>query len=77
MSNDAEVLRTGLVAMQVCVPKEWTDEQVETFANSQRPTGLSHGWSVCKEGDPMLAGDPPRNPCHDEINTHVHILLTC
>ena len=35
----AQVMRTGLLDMQVCVPKEWTDEQVLNFAEKENPCG--------------------------------------
>lgn len=70
----AEVTRYGFLDMQVCVPKDWTDEQVIAFAESEYPCGTEYGWTVRKEGDDALAGSPERNPCQ-EREGHVHIML--
>ncbi len=35
MSEAAEVTRCGALDMQVCVPAEWTDEQVKAFADRE------------------------------------------
>jgi len=64
----------GLLDMQVCVPKSWTDEQVVTFANQQNPCGTRTGWSIRKAGSKDLGGAPERTPC-DDIKDHVHIML--
>ena len=69
-----EVSRRGIFDMQVCVPKDWTDEQVEDFANASNPCGTSGGWFIREEGDEALAGDPERCPCDDK-DDFVHIML--
>ena len=65
---DAIVCRSGLFNTQVCMPKEWTDEQAMEFAERERPCGTTGGWQV------RLAGDETRVQCerHDE---NVHIML--
>jgi len=70
----AEVTRTGLLDMQVCVPKEWTDERVLEFAEAENPCGTTLGWVVRKEGDKYLSGMPERNQCTKHAD-HVHIML--
>lgn len=70
----AEITRRGALDMQVCVPAEWTDEQVLAFANDGNPCGTTNGWFIRKEGDEALAGCPERNPCESRAN-HVHIML--
>lgn len=59
----AEVTKTGALDMQVCVPADWTDEQVKAFADSANMCGTMYGWHIRKTGDPALAGDPERQPC--------------
>lgn len=70
----AEVTRTGLFDMQVCVPKEWTDEQVVNFANRANLCGTTNGWAIRKNGNKALNGDPERQAC-SERHEYVHIML--
>lgn len=73
-----QVLRRGIFDCQVCVPNEWTDEQVEELANAENPTGISSGWRIRKEGSELLVGDPERVSCNSETNPgFVHIMLDC
>ena len=69
-----EVTRTGCLDMQVCVPKEYTDDQVKAFANGKNPCGTDLGWFITKEGNKHLAGDPERRPCAARPGC-VHIML--
>lgn len=69
----AEITRLNVLDMQVCVPKDYTDEQVENFARIMTATAR---WSIRREGDKALAGDPERVPC-EQRNGHVHIMLDC
>lgn len=71
----AEVTRRGVLDCQVCVPKSWTDKDVEDFANAMNPCGTSGGWRVRKDKE-LLAGDPVRNPCEDRAG-FVHLMLDC
>lgn len=71
-----EVTRTGLVSMQVCVPKDWTDEQVERFANTENPTGIESKWSIRRQGDPSLSGCDERVQCV-ERESCCHVMLDC
>jgi hypothetical protein len=71
-----EVVRHGLVGMQVCVPADFTDEQVETFANDDTPTGISSRWRVAKHGHDVLAGSDERVTCEQRSGC-VHLVLTC
>jgi hypothetical protein len=60
--------------MQVCVPKDWTDEQVKEFADRMNPCGTTGGWFIRKEGSEYLKGDPERRTCNDKVG-FVHIVL--
>lgn len=71
-----QVLRMTMLAMQVCVPKSFDDEQVEKFANTDRPAGTELGWKIRKEGHKLLNGDPERVQCRDHADC-VHIMLEC
>jgi hypothetical protein len=70
----AETTRTGALDMQVCVPKDWTDEQVKEFADLDNPCGTINGWFIRKQGDKALAGADERVPCSDRKG-FVHVML--
>ena len=69
-----EVTRRGALDMQVCVPEDWTDEQVQNFAEERNPSGVEGGWLIRKTGHPLLGGDLERSPCYGK-STFVHITL--
>lgn len=68
------VLHHGLLDMQVCVPKEWTDAQVLAFAEREYPCGTQSGWQIRREGSESLKGMPERNQCA-QSSSRVHIML--
>jgi hypothetical protein len=70
--NVPEVVRFSLLNIQVCVPADYTDEQVEEFANRNHPTGIDSPWKITEQ----LGDDPTRNPC-SEREGMVHIVLEC
>jgi hypothetical protein len=72
----SEVTRVGIFDMQVCVPAEWTDEQVERFANSMNPAGTEHGWTIRRADNPAQNGAPERVVCAQDP-ARVHIMLEC
>jgi hypothetical protein len=74
VSTDAEVTRVGIFDMQVCVPKSWSDEAVETFANTQEPCGTSKGWTIRRQGSEYLNGSDERVKCSANTDK-VHIML--
>ena len=69
------VLRYGGLDMQVCVPKDWDNDEVIAYAQRKYPSGTTNGWSIRREGDPSLSGDPERNPCGRNKEEMVHITL--
>lgn len=71
-----EIVRANLFSLQVCVPVDWNDNQVISFAESASPSGTSAGWQIRKTGSEFLNGDPEHNPCL-ERSEHVHIVLDC
>lgn len=71
-----EVVRHGLLDCQVCVPSEFTDEQVVEFANEANPAGTENGWAIRKEGNRYLAGAPERQACNERAGM-VHVMLEC
>ena len=74
MGKKAGITRYGGIDMQVCVPKEYTDEQVKDFADNENPCGTPDGWVIRKEGSPFLKGSPERVQC-DTNPDSVHITL--
>lgn len=64
-----EFVRFSLLWVQVCVPADFTDAQVEQFANSEHPTGISSTWQIQRL-------DPVRADCHERADC-VHLVLTC
>ena len=76
-SQESSVItRVSSLDMQVCVPTDWTDEQMKAFADRENPTGLEAGWCVTRTGDRHLAGDPERKPC-SRRSGFVHVMLHC
>lgn len=69
-----EVVRTGFLDMQVCVPKTWSDEQAVEFLESEHPCGTKNGWVIRREGSDLLSGSPERAQCCDK-SEFVHIIL--
>ena len=70
--DSAEVLRYGATEMQVCVPEDWTNEQVQAFAERENPSGV--GWLVREFGDPRAEGEPERTDCPEDFGW-VHVTL--
>lgn len=73
--HQPEVTYEGVLDMQVCVPEDYTDEQVKEFADSSNPCGTTCGWVIRKEGHKMLKDDPERQPCLGGRTDFVHIML--
>ena len=63
LEPEAQVIGKYPLGVQVCVPDNWTDDQVTEFANLEVLCGVSTGWLIRKEGHRLLAGDPERAPC--------------
>jgi hypothetical protein len=70
----AEITKNGALDMQVCIPSRWTNKQIVDFANRSNLCGTAGGWHIRKNGDPLLNGDPERQPCLQRKG-HVHVML--
>ena len=57
------VTKQGVLGIQVCVPKDWSDKQVLEFAEKECPCGTTAGWGVRKVGDKLLNGALERVVC--------------
>ena len=73
--QSVEVIRTGVIDMQVCVPIDWTDDDILRYANTANPAGTQNGWQIRTDPD-LLAGCPVRNPCAT-VAGRVHVTLDC
>ncbi|MBA8886118.1 hypothetical protein FHW12_000309 [Dokdonella fugitiva] len=71
---NAEVTRRGFLDMQVCVPRDWTDDQVLAFAEQENPCGTADGWHIRRQGDEALAGCAERVQCESHAD-NVHVML--
>lgn len=81
------VLRFGGLDMQVCVPAEWSDDEIVAFAQSENRKTVdgivsdekanevgAMNLAIRREGDKMLGGYPERNPCSERPG-YVHVVL--
>lgn len=69
-----EVTYSGFLDMQVCVPKDWTDQQVVAFAEEKNPCGTTAGWAIRRQGDRELSEYSERVECAQHPGK-VHIML--
>ena len=73
-SKEPVVTRFGVLDIQVCVPKEWSDKEILEFAERRQSCGTTNGWVIRKEGKKLLQGFPERNPCLGRPG-FVHVML--
>jgi len=73
---EPEVTMHKIFDLQVCIPEDWTDDQVKKFADANAPAGTCNGWTIMKKGHKYLGGDPERVVCKDR-NGFVHVRLEC
>lgn len=69
---EPSIIRAGLLTIQCCVPKEYTDQQIVDYVEKRNPCGTTGGWHVRKEGNRF--GSPERVECAKD-NANVHVLL--
>lgn len=69
-----EVTRNGVLDIQVCVPSNWSNDEIKKFADSENPSGTQLGWQIRQEGSEYLNGDPERVNCSDREG-FVHVML--
>lgn len=60
-------VRRGPLDMQVCVPKEWSDDQITDFAERDNPCGTASGWRIRRQDD--------RSPCPADPFGRIHVVL--
>jgi hypothetical protein len=72
----AEVTKTGMLDMQVCVPNDWTDDEIKAFADRENLAGTETGWHIRREGSKYLNGAKERVDCTGRVG-FVHVMLDC
>jgi hypothetical protein len=82
MSDEPMVTSIKLCSMQVCVPKDWSDDKIERFANSHHPTGIDHDWHIRKQEDYEDPGRAFRGKLEERVECEarpdfIHVLLDC
>lgn len=68
----AEVTQFGFLDMQVCVPEDYTDDQVIAFAEGEYPCGTTEGWQIRRQHEGYSERVPREGRDRDN---HVHIML--
>lgn len=59
------VLNQNVFSLQLCVPKDWSNDQILKWVETVNPCGTKAGWQIVNEPD--RKGNPARNPCADMI----------
>ena len=79
ITDGCHVYAPGLVACSICVPAQYSRQQVEQAADALHPTGLDHGWKVT--ADEFASGAPNPSPCTQVDGStdpaKAHWTLTC
>jgi hypothetical protein len=70
MNKKPEIVRMGMLFIQVCVPENFSDDQVEEFANSEHGTGIKSKWTIDRSQVNVRAKCEEREGC-------THLVLVC
>lgn len=75
------VVKFSTLLLQVCVPDNYTDEQIVEYAEQTLPRDTAKRWKIVREGDSKLGkcnacdrGYAEREPCEERPDC-VHVLL--
>ena len=68
-----EVVKELFLAIQVCVPVDWLQKQIEEFANDQVICGTKSGWMMRTE---PIGDDLVKMECNEKEG-FVHIIMDC
>lgn len=71
---EPNLVRCSVFFIQICVPKEYTDEEVITAAEKLNPSGTHRGWRIAKQGSEPLNGGDERCQC-EKHKENVHVTL--
>lgn len=67
IDTQAEVIQHGFIELRVCVPEDWTDNDITAYAEETNPCGTETGWMIRTAAD--------RIPCPDSKFGFVHVIL--
>lgn len=74
-TSEVTTIAYGIVFLSLCVPADWTKEQIEEAANVLHPTGIQSSWAISDESH-FASGQT--NPCECERGpSFKHHLLNC
>jgi len=68
---NAQILRRGVFGISVCIPKDWTDQQVIDFVEADSPCGTADGWQPSARTEENCN---KRIPCEDREG-YMHMVL--
>lgn len=64
-NNDtAMITLAGFMNIQVCVPKDMSDDDAISFAESKYPCGTTNGWMVSTRVDQRVQCEERAGCCH-------------
>lgn len=69
-----ELIGSRLVSVQVCVPDNWSNDQVIDFVQRMPVSWEKEAWEVRKDGDVLLCGHPAKTPCKKKPG-YIHMFL--
>jgi len=61
-----EIICAELLSLQLCIPQDWSNHDIENLAEEKNPCGTTHGWRF----DESLG----RVPCSDRPG-FVHVIV--
>lgn len=70
------VVRSSMLWMQVCVPKDWDDAKITKWANAETPTGISSQWGLTTQAHADEHGYERCAQC-TQFESHHHMLMVC
>lgn len=65
---EPQTVRMHVFSSQVCVPEDYTDQQVLQFVENENPAGTAGGWQIAENVE-------QRVKC-DKREGYVHIVVT-
>lgn len=69
-----EIIKQRAMGMQLCVPEDWSQDDILRFAEKEAPCGTTNGWFLCDDGHPSLGDSPARVPCAQQ-DGFVHVVV--
>jgi len=54
MNTKPTITKAGLLDVQACIPKTWSNDEIVKFVEKEYPCGTQYGWHIRKQGDERL-----------------------